>query len=289
MMAWMTPSPFRATALGARLCRMPLGVHSSQPPSPHWPRRCGRRRQRRAGGTSWAGLRGPWGGPRRRRLRRPSRACRRGADGRPRSGAWRPRRRGPPGTRPPLGGHPGPGAGEPRAGGPHRSPRTAVGQAGGHAGRRRRQRRVGLGVAARVCAGHQAAWAQERVEEERVAERHGERRARGAGVAPPGRPGALQRQGELSGGRVVGEHPAPPAAACPARPARDPPRARAVLPRGPDAIPGRPHDGSALVATREVVASARPRLPWNKRGPHAARRRMWPPHAGDGSGLRPVG
>ena len=45
-----------------------------------------------------------------------------------------------------------------------------------------------VGVAARVGAGHQAARTQERVQEERVTERHVKRRARGTGVVPPGPP-----------------------------------------------------------------------------------------------------
>mgnify|MGYP001642241043 CR=1 FL=1 len=169
----------------------------------------------------------------------------------------------------PLGGHPGPGAGEPRAGGPPPVPGVAAGEAGGHAGRQRRAHRVGLGVAARVGAGHRPARAQEGARRERVAERHGARRSRVAGVAPPRPLDALRRGPELARRQVAGEQAPGLAPARAARPVHDPPQARAVLLRDPGAVPHGPDDRRVLVAARDVVADARPRLPWDGRGPHA--------------------
>ena len=137
----------------------------------------------------------------------------------------------------PLGGHPGPGVEEPRVGELPPVPGVAVGEAGEHVERQQRPHRVGLGVAARVGAGHQPARAQERVQQERVAERHGERRASGAGVAPPRPLDALRRGPELARRQVVGEQAPGLAPARPAHPVHDPTQARTALPHGPGAVP----------------------------------------------------
>ena len=169
----------------------------------------------------------------------------------------------------PLGGHPGPGAGEPRVGELPPVPGVAVGEAGEHVERQQRPHRVGLGVAARVGAGHQPARAQERVQQERVAERHGERRASGAGVAPPRPLDALRRGPELARRQVVGEQAPGPAPVHAARPVHDPPQVHAVLLRDPGAVPHGPDDRRVLVAVHDVVADVHARLPWDGRGPHA--------------------
>ena len=114
------------------------------------------------------------------------------------------------------------------------------------------------------------------------------RRAPGASIAPPRPLDALRRGPELARRQVVGEQTPALAPVHPARPVHDPPQVRAVLLRGPGAVPYGPDDHRAPAATRAAVADARPRLPWDGRGPHATGGWAWPPHASDGQGISAV-